>query len=189
MLISFNIHFNHKFRNVQVYIADQAPWWDEIQYNSMRVDDSTFSQIGSGNWGILSNHRVQLPAVVVEAVPRRTFTPYELGSLSQIVRQDVVFHILAESRWWRNQIVDVISLQQDKTLQLYDTDKIADANIFPLDFRGMVVSPSSTYEALVNDKDYQFKACKVVGMGVSELQSYNTRLHEGTVRATLELVF
>lgn len=184
-----SVQLNYSYRNVQVYIADQAPWWDEIQYNSMRVDDSTFSQIGSGNWGILSNHRVQLPAVVVEAVPRRTFTPYELGSLSQIVRQDVVFHILAESRWWRNQIVDVISLQQDKTLQLYDTDKIADANIFPLDFRGMVVSPSSTYEALVNDKGYQFKACKVVGMGVSELQSYNTRLHEGTVRATLELVF
>ena len=184
-----SVQLNYSYRNVQVYIADQAPWWDEIQYNSMRVDDSTFSQIGSGNWGILSNHRVQLPAVVVEAVPRRTFTPYELGSLSQVIRQDVVFHILAESRWWRNQIVDVISLQQNKTLQLYDTDKIANANIFPLDFRGMVVSPSSTYEALVNDKGYQFKACKVVGMGVTELQSYNTRLHEGTVRATLELVF
>ena len=137
----------------------------------------------------MANHRVQMPAIVVEAVPRRTFKPYQMGDTSQFVKQDVLFHIVAESRWWRNQIVDVISLQQNKTLQLYDTDKIANANIFPLDFRGMVVSPSSTYEALVNDKGYQFKACKVVGMGVTELQSYNTRLHEGTVRATLELVF
>ena len=74
-----SVQLNYSYRNVQVYIADQAPWWDELQYNSMRVDDATFSEIGSGNWGILSNHRVQMPAIVVEAVPRRTFKPYELG--------------------------------------------------------------------------------------------------------------
>ena len=184
-----SVQLNYSYRNVQVYIADQAPWWDELQYNSMRVDDATFSEIGSGNWGILSNHRVQMPAIVVEAVPRRTFKPYELGSISQIVRQDVIFHILAESRWWRNQLIDVVSLQQDKTLQLYDTDKIAEANVFPLDFRGMVVSTTSTYDALVNDGAYQFKTCRIIDMGITEMESYNTRLHEGTVRASLELVF
>jgi hypothetical protein len=186
---SDTVKLDYSYRNVQVYIADQAPWWDELQYNSMRVDDATFSEIGSGNWGILSNHRVQMPAIVVEAVPRRTFKPYELGSMSQIVTQDVVFHILAESRWWRNQLIDVVSLQKDKTLQLYDTDKIADGNVFPLDFRGMVVSASSTYDALVNDDAYKFKTCRITDMGITEMQSYNTRLHEGTVRASLELIF
>jgi hypothetical protein len=183
-----SVQINYSYRNVQVYIADQAPWWDELQYNSMRVDDSTFAQIGSGNWGILSNHRVQMPAIVIEAVPRRTFKPYELGSISQIIRQDVLFHILAESRWWRNQLVDVVSLQQDKTLQLYDTNKIADANVFPLDFRGMVVSPTSTYAALICDDAYKFTTCRIVDMGITEMESYNTRLHEGTVRASLELI-
>jgi len=184
-----SVQINYSYRNVQVYIADQAPWWDELQYNSMRVDDATFSEIGSGNWGILANHRVQMPAVVVEAVPRRTFTPYELGSLTQIVKQDVLFHIVAESRWWRNQLIDVISYQQDKMLQLYDTDKIANSNVFPLDFRGMVVSPSSTYDALVNDTNYQYRGARIVGMGITEMQSYNTRLHEGTVRASFEVIF
>lgn len=183
------VQLNYSYRNVQVYIADQAPWWDELQYNSMRVDDATFAEIGSGNWGILSNHRVQMPAIVVEAVPRRTFQPYELGNISQIVTQDVIFHILAESRWWRNQLIDVVSLQKDKTLQLYDTDKIADGNVFPLDFRGMVVSASSTYDALVNNDAYKFKTCRITSMGITEMESYNTRLHEGTVRASLELVF
>lgn len=184
-----SVQLNYSYRNVQVYIADQAPWWDELQYNSMRVDDTTFAEIGSGNWGILANHRVQMPAIVVEAVPRRTFKPYELGSISQIVRQDVIFHIVAESRWWRNQLIDVVSLQKDKTLQLYDTDKIAEANVFPLDFRGMVVSTTSTYDALVNDGAYQFKTCRIIDMGITEMESYNTRLYEGTVRASLELVF
>ena len=185
---SDNVQLEYSYRNVQVYIADQAPWWDELQYNSMRVDDATFAEIGSGNWGILSNHRVQMPAIVVEAVPRRTFTPYELGSISQVIKQDVIFHVVAESRWWRNQLIDVISLQQDKTLQLYDTDKIAEANVFPLDFRGMVVSTTSTYDALVNDEAYKFRTARVLNINITEMESYNINLHEGSVRASLELI-
>ena len=84
------VQLEYSYRNVQTYIADQAPWWDELQYNSMRVDDSTFSQISSGNWGILANHRVQMPAVVIEVVPRRTYQPYELGSSNNFVTQDVI---------------------------------------------------------------------------------------------------
>ena len=117
------VKLEYSYRNVQVYIADQAPWWDELQYNSMRVDDSSFSQVGSGNWAILSNNRVQMPAVVIEAVPRRTYQPYELGSSNNFITQDVLFHVVSESRWWRNQLVDIISLQKDKTLMLYDSNK------------------------------------------------------------------
>ena len=142
---SSTVQIEHSYRNVQVYIADQAPWWDELQYNSMRVDDTTFDQIGSGNWNILANHRVQMPAVGIEAVPKRTFQPYELGAKSNFVTQDVLFHILAESRWWRNQLVDIISIQKDKTLMLYDSDKIADYNAFPLDYRGSVVNSANHY--------------------------------------------
>ena len=112
------VQIEHSYRNVQTYIADQAPWWDELQYNSMRVDDVTFDQVSSGNWSILANHRVQMPAVVLEVVPRRRYEPYELGSSTNIITQDMLFHIVAESRWWRNQLVDIISAQKDKTLML-----------------------------------------------------------------------
>ena len=182
------VKLEYSYRNVQTYIADEAPWWDELQYNSMRVDDSTFSQVSSGNWAILANNRVQMPAVILEVVPRRTFRPYQIGDTSQFITQDVLFHIVAESRWWRNQLVDIISYQKDKPLMLYDTDKVASGNVFPLDYRGMVVSPTSTYDAIVNDKNYQFTQCRITDMGVSEIQSFNTRLHEGTVRASLEVI-
>ena len=182
------VKLEYSYRNVQTYIADEAPWWDELQYNSMRVDDSTFSQVSSGNWALLANNRVQMPAVVLEVVPRRTFKPYQLGDISQFVTQDVLFHIVAESRWWRNQLVDIISLQKDRSLMLYDSDKVASGNVFPLDYRGMVVSPSSTYDAIVNDKNYQFTQCRITDMGVSEMISYNSRLQEGTVRASFEVI-
>tara|TARA_R100000808_G_scaffold23947_1_gene53961 strand:- start:7992 stop:8954 length:963 start_codon:yes stop_codon:yes gene_type:complete len=184
-----NVQLEYSYRNVQSYIADQAPWWDELQYNSMRVDDSTFSQVSSGNWGILANHRVQMPAVVIEAVPRRSFQPYELGNTSNFVKQDVLFHIVAESRWWRNQLVDILSIQKDNNLMLYDSDKLADAGAFPLDHRGMVVNPSNNYSGIVNTKNYQYTSARITDMAVTEMESYNSRLYEGTVRGTFEVVF
>jgi len=183
------VQLEYSYRNVQTYIADQAPWWDELQYNSMRVDDSTFSQISSGNWGILANHRVQMPAVVIEAVPRRNYQPYELGNSNNLITQDVVFHIVAESRWWRNQLVDIISLQKDTTLMLYDSDKLAGAGAFPLDYRGMAVAPQYTYSGIVNTSAYQFTSARITDMGVTEMESYNSRLYEGTVRASFEVIF
>lgn len=183
------VQIEHSYRNVQTYIADQAPWWDELQYNSMRVDDSTFSQISSGNWSILANHRVQMPAVVIETVPRRTFQPYELGGTSNFVTQDVLFHIVAESRWWRNQIVDILSIQKDKTLMLYDSDKLATNEAFPLDYRGMVVDASKNYSGIVNNTDYQYTTARITDVSVTEMESYNSRLYEGTVRASFEVIF
>ena len=182
------VKLEYSYRNVQVYIADQAPWWDELQYNSMRVDDSSFSQVGSGNWAILSNNRVQMPAVVIEAVPRRTYQPYELGSSNNFITQDVLFHVVSESRWWINQLVDIISLQKDKTLMLYDSNKLADSGAYPLDFRGMVVAPENNYSGLVSTDGYQFTSARITDMGVTEMESYNSMLHEGTVRASFEVI-
>ena len=184
-----NVQMEYSYRNVQTYIADQAPWWDELQYNSMRVDDSTFTQVSSGNWSILANHRVQMPAVVIEVVPRRTYQPYELGSSNNFITQDVLFHIVAESRWWRNQLVDIISFQKDKTLMLYDSDKLADSGAFPLDYRGMTVNPTNNYSGIVNTPAYQFTSARITSMGVTEMESYNSRLYEGTVRASFEVIF
>ena len=186
---STTVQLEYSYRNVQTYIADQAPWWDELQYNSLRVDDPTFNNLGSGSWGILANHRVQMPAVVVETVPRRRLEPYELGNTSSVVYQDVLFHVIAESRWWRNQLVDIISLQKDTSVRLYDTDKVIEKDVFPLDFRGMVVSPSSTYSGIVNDPGLQGNLCRFNNVIVTEMESYNNRLHEGTIRVTFETIF
>ena len=121
---SDTVKVEYSYRNVQVYVADEAPWWDELQYNSLRVDDAYYSSTGSGSWGILANHRVQMPAIVLETVPRRRFKPYQLGDTSQFVQQDIVFHIVGENRWWRNQLVDILSYQIDSQVWLFKTDTL-----------------------------------------------------------------
>ena len=181
-----SVKLEYSSRNVQTYVADQAPWWDEFQQNSYRVDDSTFSEIGSGNWGILANHRVQLPAVIIEAVPNRRFTPYQMGDTSQFVYQDVLFHIVADTRWWRNNLVDIISLEKDTTIQLYDNNTVAQSGAYPLDYRGMLVDSTKTYPCLTTD--YPYKYMRFFNCIVTDIQTLNSRLYQGTVRATFELV-
>lgn len=181
-----NVQLNYSYRNVQTYIADQAPWWDEIQYGSLRVDDSTLYDSGSGNWQILANNRVQLPAVVVEATSRRQFKPYEMGTVGNFVYTDVLFHIISESRWWRNQLVDILSLEKDRSIWLYDNNKVASATGYPLDYRGMVLPNAPMYPKLV--ESYRFKMARFYGMNVTEMQSPTARLHRGTVRTTFEIV-
>ena len=46
--------------------------------------------------------------------------------------------------------------QKDKTLMLYDSDKIADSDAFHLDYRGAVVNPSNKYSGIVNNAAYQY---------------------------------
>ena len=180
------VQAEYAYRNVQTYIADQAPWWDQIQYDSYRVDDPTLHDIGSGNWQILANNRVQLPAVVVEATSRRSFRPYELGTVSNFVYTDVLFHVLSESRWWRNQLVDIISLEKDRTIWLYDNNLVADITGYPLDHRGMRVDDPIMYPSLVDD--YRFKMARFYNMNVTEMESPTSRIHKGVVRATIEIV-
>jgi hypothetical protein len=185
---SDTVKMEYSYRNVQVYVADEAPWWDELQYDSLRVDDTHYSSTGSGAWGILANHRVQMPAIVLEVVPRRRFKPYQLGDLSQIVQQDVVFHVVGENRWWRNQLVDILSYQVDSQLWLFKTDNLIDSGAYPLDYRGMKVGDPLNYDDIVDTSQYRYLLARITAMNITEMESYDARLHEGTVRATLEVV-
>ena len=182
------VKVEYSYRNVQVYVADEAPWWDELQYNSLRVDDAYYSSTGSGSWGILANHRVQMPAIVLETVPRRRFKPYQLGDTSQFVQQDIVFHIVGENRWWRNQLVDILSYQIDSQVWLFKTDTLIESGAYPLDYRGMKVASPLNYNNVVNTPQYRYLLARMTDMSITEMESYDARLHEGTVRATLEVV-
>tara|TARA_Y100000296_G_C5178980_1_gene262094 strand:+ start:1196 stop:2158 length:963 start_codon:yes stop_codon:yes gene_type:complete len=182
------VKVEYSYRNVQVYVADEAPWWDELQYNSLRVDDTYYSSTGSGAWGILANHRVQMPAIVLEVVPRRRFKPYQLGDMSQFVQQDVLFHVVGENRWWRNQLVDILSYQIDSQLWLFKTDNLILSGAYPLDYRGMKVNSPLNYDDVVNTSQYRYLLAKITDMNITEMESYDPRLHEGTVRATFEVV-
>ncbi len=157
-------------------------------FNSYRVDDPQFTQFGSGVWAVLSQNRIQLPAVIVETVPRRTFTPMQLGG-GQWVKTDVLFHILAETTWDRDKLMDIISFQKEKTLLSFDKNAMTDANRFPLDYQGSIASGAMVYPDLVKmsgDGGFYWKKIFVKDMLTQESSSLPP-LFRAVVRGTFEI--
>lgn len=181
----------HAFRDVQVLIADEAPWWRQLQFQSFRPDDSHFGQTTSGNWSILGSNAVQMPVVIIEAVPRARSEPYELGNVSLIRQQDVLFHVFSEVRSIRNNLVDYIANQSDSTFWLFNANEIAASSAFPLDFNGDLAAGAKTYPTLAAIADsggFRWKRCRFTNATVSELEALHPNLYEGTVRLTMEVI-
>lgn len=177
----------YSYRTVQVYVADNAPWFQELQYSSNRVDSAHYSQLSSGDWALGAQHRVQFPAIVIEVVPRGQARPYEIGNGSIEREQDVLFHVVAETRPMRNKLLDIIAQQTDKTIWLFDTNQIATDEAYPLDFRGMLTG-TNMYPDFVDDSTYRWRTCRLEDATISEVESLNPYLYQGTVRTTAEVV-
>lgn len=183
------VEINYSYRSVSFYTSD-APWFKEIMFNSYRVDDPHFMQHSSGAWSTLAQNRIQLPAVIVETVPRRTFTPMQLGG-GQWVNQDVLFHILAENAWDRDKLLDIITYQKDRTILSFDKNAMVDANKFPLDYEGSVASGAMVYPDLVKSSGeggFFWKKIFIKNMQTQEAAS-TPPLFRAAARGTFEIDF
>jgi len=182
----------HSFRNVQVYRADDAPWWTELQYKTFRADHSHFAQTSDGSWSVGGHHRIQMPTIIIETVPRGDATGFELGSGALDVNQDILLHIMAESRADRNKYVDILRAQKDKTIWLFNTNDMNAAEDYPLDSRGELIASPKMYPELVDtaaNGGYRWIESVFLRSVVSEVESIHPALHEGVVRLTLEIIW
>jgi hypothetical protein len=130
--------FSYKWINV-VY-ANSVPWLREVQQDT-NAPNSDFFDKDKGKWNIPAESRLQLPAIAIEVVPTRTFKGYQLGG-GQFVYTDVLFHCIAEDEITRNKLVDIVSLQNNKTIYLYNSNKIDENLEYPTDYRGKI-NPSA----------------------------------------------
>jgi hypothetical protein len=186
------VTMEYSFRQVQVSKADESPLFREIQYGTLRPDDSQWtSRDDRGEWSRLGVQRSQMPQVVIEAVPRRIQKPYEMGNGSLIVYQDILLHVLSQDRWWRNQLIDIICLQDCKTIWMYNSDEVVSSGAAPLDHRGMRIDGLNMYPNLVNDRGigYRWKTMRMTDINCSDVVTTNPHFHMGTVRMTIEVIY
>ena len=184
------IRSNFAFRWAQVHTMQDAEWFRQLQFASFDANNSDFLQrdeVG-GSWSINGQHRIQLPAVVIEAVPRGTSKGYELGNGSLVVDQDILFHVVAEDSFMRNNLLDTLRVQKDKTIWLFDTDGVIAASAWPLDSDGDIAN-SNVYPDLVAEGAYRYKKCWFHDVVLSEVAAIHPDLYEGTVTATLQIVY
>ena len=174
----------YSYKYVNVTRADGLNWFKQIQQNSERSDDTNFIH-NSGEWGILGDNRLQLPAIGIEVVNSRKLTPHALGG-GQNVFTDFLFHCVAEDAYTRDHLVDIVSLQNDKVLEAYDLDQISSNDAFPLDYRGVPVSGALLYAELLSL--YQGNRVRLVDASIDSIYSLSPNIHVGTVKLKTEII-
>lgn len=182
-----NVQLEYSYRYFHITTAD-VPWFRQVMFQSFRVDDSQFLQYGSGIWSTLSEHRVELPAVVVESVPRRTFEGAQLGG-GQIIKQDVLFHIFTENPWDRKTILDIISYQKEKTIKAFNKNLIAAQDRFVFTETGALSPTAATYPQLIaptGDGGFYWRNVLFKNVTAQETISLPP-LYQAVVRGTFEI--
>ena len=176
------VQVEHSYKWINVVYANSVPWLREIQL-STEEPTSNFYNKDKGSWNIPPESRLQLPAIAVEVVANRRFKPYQLGG-GQWVYTDVIFHCIAEDEITRNKLVDIISLQSDKTIYLFDSNKINENNDYPLDYMGVPVPSALRYPDLLE----RYKGGKLMlkDAVVQDMVAVDSDIFGGMVRFTTE---
>lgn len=140
----------YSFKNIRLDL-DEAQWFKAVQFDSMNPADPQFvSPNGSGAWDVLTANRIQLPAIVISAVPRVSMEGLQLGNLSRVHYQDVMFHILAETKFDRKQLHDIVVNQWERRIEGVDKKRLAQDGRFPLNYDGTLNPSGATYPQMVD---------------------------------------
>lgn len=178
------VQAEYSYKYINILYANSLPWLSEIQKKSLELD-SSFNIINKGKYDIPAEARVQLPAIAIEIVPRRTFKGYQLGG-GQMVDTDILFHCLAEDEYTRNKLVDIISLQNDKNIYMFNSNLLANSGAFPLDYRGFPVSGAMRYPDLLYN--YFGGTTRFKNTIVQNMELFNSNFFAGIVRITLDTI-
>lgn len=178
------VRAEYSYKYINIVYANNLPWLTEVQYSSLDLN-SDFNTLNKGKYDTPTESRVQLPAIAIEVVPRRTFKGYQLGG-GQFINTDILFHCLAEDEYTRNKLVDIISMQNDKVVVMFNSNQIAKSGEFPLNYRGFPVSGALRYPDLISK--YPNGNIYLKNTLVQNMKLINSNFFAGIVRMTSEVI-
>lgn len=179
------VQAEYSYKYINVIYANALPWIREVQYRTLDISSNFANMNQKGEFNIPSESRVQLPAIAVEIVPKRTMRGYQLGG-GQFIDTDILFHCLAEDEITRNKLVDIISMQNDKIIYLFNSNLLASSGKFPLDYNGVPVSGALRYPDIINT--YPTSKAFLKNSIVQGMELINSNFYAGIVRMTAEVI-
>jgi hypothetical protein len=181
------VTMDYSYRLVQIHKADDASvWWKQFELDM--ANDTAQFDANTGDYSLFAQNRVQLPSIIIQTIPRSQSKPYQLGDKSLRTFQDMILHIVSSDISNRNSIADIIRLQEDKVIWLYDTNSIISANVMPFNFDGSLNSNRLNYGQIVNNNSYRWKTCHLQNFSISEVES-RYYFQEIKIRLTAEIIF
>lgn len=183
---------NHSYKNVWIDTNDSVLANLELQYKSERSDDSHFAQYGSGEWSPFPGARIQLPAIGVQVVARRNWKPYQIGPRAwQWCFNDMLFHCYGQTEEECTRLLDILSTNSDHAVKFYDTQQVAAAQKFKLDYRGDLAAGGLVYPDLVSNyqNPHFYGPVTWSDTNIQSFHRYNSNLYIGIVRTQLKFVY
>lgn len=144
--LSSVVKISHSSKWINITSTDSVPWLRIGQPASFRADDSDFLT-GSGLYQNYGETRMQFPTVAVEVIDEKN-QGFQIGG-GQYCHNRVNFFIIAEEKNTVDRIANIIKNQNEKTIYLYDSNKLKSSNKFPLNQFGSPNSGFLTYPSLV----------------------------------------
>ncbi len=153
----------------------------DLFFNSYNVEGTYLSTSGSRSQ--IADLKRNLPLVGVDINTNRRFSPSELGG-GQWCYLDAIFYVLAESDTDKNALIDMISLQNDKTFWIYNRSVMKSGEFFPpdLDYRGTLVDSPTQYPELIDKYAWRKISSSQTRSYTATSLPYN--LHGGIVKTT-----
>lgn len=131
-----SLEYSYKYYNV--YNCN-LHWFKELMNNSFNASSPDYRQYGSGIWSLFSDNRAQMPAIFPYVIDRRRLLPKQLGGGTYCM-QDILFYCFADSDIDRDRILDILSIQKEKRIFLYDKNLMTAATGYPLNFSGKLIN-------------------------------------------------
>lgn len=181
------IRAEYSYRLVQITKADATDFYN-FEYYSNRSDSTSFLQFGSGSKDTIPDSRLQLPGILV-SLGRKSTRPWQLGTAASYVDQNVNFHIFAEDKFWRDQLVSILSWQDWKTIRMIDFNSVQASGHFPLNVYGSLNPSGKMYPDLVKttDEGGHFRQnLRMTETYVTNQNKVNKNLFIGTVTSVCE---
>lgn len=179
------VQVEYSFKYYNVYPAS-VQWFNQLTRGTFRRDDTQFNQSGSGIWTEFPESRTQLPAIVVESYPKRDWKGKQLGG-GQWIYTDILFHIFAETSDGRDNVLDLLTYQNEKKFYMWNKNAVANSGAYPLNAYGYLVNPQSIYPNLIND--YLWRYVIIRDTTAQQLQDEPMSVYRGIVRMTIEVDF
>jgi hypothetical protein len=179
------LELNYAYRWCQVYKFSSDPYIKQLQELAYQPSPQ-INQIDKGDYNLGANHRAQMPCIIIEPASNSYSNPWQLGSDSMIVGQDFMLHVLAESASDKNRLADIIRLQKERTLELYDLNKVVKSGVYPIDYRGSVNISGLLYDNLI--KQYFWNKTYIKNVDILNMESLNKNLYWCTIRLTSETI-
>jgi hypothetical protein len=183
--VSSTVMCEYSYKRIKFANADSIEG-RRLQQRTLQIDADFLPY--SGNNTEFERNKLQLPAVLIETIPNKSFPKgTQLGG-GRYLEQSLLMHVFAESPNERNKIIDIIVNQHDSNIVIYDMNKLAENDMYPLNLNGNIENQSTrNYNNLVGiGSQYGYRQ-GIFKKIESQEQNYIGNIFGGIAKVTLEI--